>query len=99
MDLTLTARLGRGRTVETLAGTQTRSGRRIDVAVKRLRPELKDDPEIAKALIGWGRAQLDLEHESVVSVLGPRWPTKRAAAIFIAMLMVDARTSSAPRKM
>jgi hypothetical protein len=69
MDVTLTSRLGRGRTAETLGGVLRRGGVRLEVAVKRPLPELCEDPTFVEAFLGWGRAQRDLEHVHVVEVL------------------------------
>lgn len=69
MDHVLTARLGRGRTVETFSGVLTTSAGREDVVVKRVRPELVEDRTFTNALLSWGRGQRDLEHKNVVRVL------------------------------
>ena len=64
----MTARLGRGRTVETFAGTLD-DGTKTDVAIKRVRPELADNKTFVDAFLSWGRSQRDLEHRNVVTVL------------------------------
>ena len=69
MDFKLTARLGRGRTVESFAGVMERDGARTSVVVKRPRPELAGDQTFADALIGWGQSQIGLDHPNMVSVL------------------------------
>lgn len=69
MGFTLTVRLGRGLTVETFAAVLEHAGDRMDVAIKRPRPELKNIKPFADALKAWGTAQVELDDEALVAVL------------------------------
>jgi hypothetical protein len=63
------ARLGRGRTVDSFSATLEVGAERLDVVVKRPRPELARNDVFTQALLAWGRAQAELDHERVVAVL------------------------------
>jgi serine/threonine protein kinase len=69
MGFTLTVRLGRGQTVETFAAVLEHAGDRLDVAIKRPRPELRKNEKFCEALVDWGRAQIELDDESLVAAL------------------------------
>lgn len=69
MALTVQSRLGRGRTVETLAATLEVGSERLDVVVKRPRAELAGNQAFVQALLGWAEAQAELDHEGLVAVL------------------------------
>ncbi|MCC7384788.1 MAG: protein kinase [Deltaproteobacteria bacterium] len=69
MGFTLTVRFGRGTTVETFAAVLEHGGDRMDVAIKRLRPELRANQKLAEALIAWGKEQLDLDDPHLVATL------------------------------
>lgn len=69
MAFTVHARLGRGRTVETFSAILEVGGERLDVAVKRPRPEFAKNEAFSGALLEWGEAQKDLDHDHLVAVL------------------------------
>ncbi|MCB9648849.1 MAG: protein kinase [Deltaproteobacteria bacterium] len=69
MAFTVHARLGRGRTVESFSATLEVGAERLEVVVKRPRPELARNEVFTQALLAWGRAQAELDHERVVAVL------------------------------
>lgn len=69
MALTVHARLGRGRTVETFAATLEVGAERLDVVVKRARPGLASNEAFTQGLLAWAKASAELEHERLVAVL------------------------------
>lgn len=69
MGFTLTVRFGRGTTVETFAAVLEHGGDRMDVAIKRLRPELRANQPLAEGLIAWGKEQIELDDPHLVATL------------------------------
>lgn len=69
MGFTLTIRLGRGQTVDTFAAVLEHGGERLDVAIKRPRPELLGNQPFREAFRAWGQAQLELESDALVACL------------------------------
>lgn len=69
MALTVHARLGRGRTVETFAATLEVGSERLDVVVKRPRAGLSGNEAFTQGLLSWAKAQAELDHERLVAVL------------------------------
>lgn len=69
MAFTIESRLGRGRSVETFAAVLTVGTERLDVVVKRARPEFGKNKAFQDALLAWGNAQKSADHEHLVAVL------------------------------
>lgn len=68
MAFTVESRLGRGRSVETFAAVLEVGGERMDVVVKRARPEFRDNAAFTAALEAWGNTQKAADHEHLVAV-------------------------------
>src|SRR3990167_7065373 len=69
MSVTIEARLGRGTTTEAFAAVLSVGGERMNVVVKKLRPELSADERISNALVEWGKREAELAHDHLVAVL------------------------------
>ncbi len=69
MAFAVSARLRRDETVDTFAAVLEIEGEKLDVWVKRPRPEYADNTELGKALVEWGESQVDFDHENVIPVL------------------------------
>ncbi len=67
MGFTLTARLGRGRTVESFSGKTDPGGQMV--VVKRPIPQLSADETYAQAFLQWGKSLTRLHDGTVVEVL------------------------------
>ncbi len=68
MAFTVQSRLGRGRSVETFAAVLEVGKERLDVVVKRARPEYRNNEAFATALESWGNTQKEADHEHLVAV-------------------------------
>ena len=69
MAFRVEARLGRSRVVDTFDAILEVRGEKLDVVIKRARPEFRTDAEVQQALLKWGQAQAKVDHPDVVAVL------------------------------
>src|SRR5690349_2534692 len=68
MAFSLKSRIARGRTVETFSARLSIDGEEMDVAVKKLRPELAENQAFVAAFLKWAEEQKSLDHENLVGI-------------------------------
>ncbi len=69
MGFRVQSRLGRGRVVDTFDAILDVKGEKLDVLIKRTRPEFSGHAALQDTLLEWGRAQAMVDHPDVVAVL------------------------------
>ena len=69
MAFRVESRLGRGRVVDTFDAVLEVQGEKLDVVIKRVRPELRRNDALQDALLAWGQNQAEVDHPDVVAVL------------------------------
>ena len=69
MAFRVESRLGRGQVVDTFDAILEVHGEKLDVVIKRARPEYRDNAALQDALLEWGRAQATVDHPDVIAVL------------------------------
>ena len=69
MAFRVEARLGRSRVVDTFDAILEVGGEKLDVVIKRARPEFRTNAELQEALLAWGQAQAKVDHPDIVAVL------------------------------
>ncbi len=69
MAFRVQSRLGRSRVVDTFDAILQVQGEKLDVVIKRARPEFRTHDPLQEALLAWGRQQAEVDHPDIVAVL------------------------------
>ena len=69
MAFRVESRLGRGRVVDTFDAVLEVHGEKLDVVIKRARPEFSNNAALQDELLEWGLSQAEIDHPDVVAVL------------------------------
>ena len=69
MAFRVQSRLGRSRVVDTFDAILEVQSEKLDVVIKRARPEFRTHGPVQEALLAWGQQQAEVDHPDIVAVL------------------------------